>query len=83
MVVREQQVAHQGRKRLALVPLATGQVHPNRDAVAFDQEMDLGAETASRVAQRMLRRLHELPCFWPDQPRQEVGIFFPPRRQRG
>jgi len=45
-VLREQDVAHQGNKRLALVPLASGQINSYWDAVTFDEEMDLGTETA-------------------------------------
>jgi len=44
-VMREQDVIHQGNERLALVSLATGQINSNRDAMALDEEMDLGAET--------------------------------------
>lgn len=58
-------MAHQGNKGFALVPLASGEANADRDAVALDQEVDLGAEAAARVAQRMLRRLDELPGFWP------------------
>ena len=82
-VAREQEVVHQGNEGLALVALTTGQMNPNRDAMVFDQQMNLGSETAPRVAQGMFSRLQELPCFWPQYPRLQVWVFFPPRRQRG
>lgn len=66
MVTREQNVAHQRNKRFTLVPLTGGEVNADRDAVTLDQKVDLGAEAATRVAQRMLRRFDELPGFWPD-----------------
>ena len=62
---REQDALHQGNKRFALVSLARGQINAHRDAVAFDQEVDFGAEAAARVAQCMFRRLDTLPGFRP------------------
>jgi len=80
--VRHQHPLDHGLEELGFVPLTGRDVNPQEDAVILADQVDLGAEAALGVAQRMVRRLLQLRRLGPDQDAGSARIFFSPRRRR-
>src|SRR5262249_17818957 len=67
-----------GLEELGFVPLTGRDVNPQEDAVILADQVDLGAEAALGVAQRMVRRLLQLRRLGPGQDAGSARIFFRP-----
>jgi hypothetical protein len=61
--------------------LPSREVDRQNEAVAVTDQVDLGAEAATRTPQRMVKRLLHLRRLAPAQPPRDAAFFFPPRRQ--
>ena len=64
-----------GLEELGFVPLTGRDVNPQEDAVILADQVDLGAEAALRVAQRMVRRLLQLRRLGPGQDAGSARFF--------
>jgi hypothetical protein len=79
----EQPPGHGRLEELALVTLPRRHVDANNDPVAITNQMDLGAEAATRTPERMVRWLLQLRLLTPAQPARPDRLFFSPRRLPG